>query len=312
MIGRARALVVAGFLLAPLGANAQSYAEQCIEQVGPVPAFSCADGVTVPITVDGTLITSETFERNMDCDRPGLLSNGAGTDGQCVPNSRILDLSTDTAQISVMCRQKHNRAEDILLYDEIDVIAHNPATGATCWFQAISHDRENPLDGALVASPTDRDDGGFWVSPEEVAKDGCGICHDNDPFMYSPFMGQVWHEIPANPLGPYFHVGSEFGFGEWPTETMEPRDNTCLGCHRIGVARTCGELTDWMTGLETPEGADIAAREFPMSHAMPPLHGLTRPAWQTFHGSSLAEIKFCCDHPDHEMCNVTPLEAYRK
>jgi hypothetical protein len=287
------------------------YAAQCVAQIEDMPDFSCGDGDLVPVTVNGIEITPGTFQSGMECDLPALLDNGSGSDGQCVPGSRILNLSSTVAQVSVMCRQKHNRPDGVLFYDEIDVIAYNPASGATCWFQAISHDPEVPVDGRLVRSPTAVDGPSIWEPPETVAADRCGNCHDNDPFMYSPFVGQVWRAVPSNPLGPYFHVDAGFGFDAWPTKTFDLRDNTCTGCHRIGSDKTCGELTDWMTGRTIPQGADALARRFPGSHSMSPLHGLTSAGWATFHGQSVAQITSCCDEPKQSFCKLTKIPAYR-
>lgn len=286
------------------------YVLQCVEQIADIPDFSCGDGEVVPVTVNGQPVTYDTFQAGMDCDRPALLSNGHGSDGQCVPGSRILNLSTETAQISAMCRQKHNRPTDEFAYDEIDIIAHNPSTGATCWFQAKADDPDAPIDGTQVVSPTNPAAPAIWADPDALVTDGCGNCHDNDPFMYSPFVGQVWDEVPANPLGPYYHVGAEFGFDQWPTKTFDLRDNTCLGCHRIGRQTTCDTLTDWMTGATVPDGADPLAQQYPLSHAMPPEHGLTRAAWSTFHSTSVADIKSCCENPDQQMCALTELPKY--
>jgi hypothetical protein len=286
------------------------YVLQCVGEVAAIDDFSCGDGEVVPITVDGVEITSATFEPDMTCDRPALLANGPDSDGQCVPGSRILNLSTEQTQVSAMCRQKHNRPADSLLFDEIDVIAHNSSTGATCWFQAKGSDADTPIDGTLVSSPTNLEGPHIWANPADVVADGCGDCHDNDPFMYSPFVGQVWDEVPANPLGPYYQVGAEFGFDDWPTTALDMRDNTCVGCHRIGIDHTCGNLTNWMTGIEIPAGADPLAQEFPMSHAMPPEHGQTHAAWSTFHSRSVAQIKSCCANPSQQMCNATEIPSY--
>jgi len=294
-------------ICAATSASAQTsnaeYAAACREAVGPLPDFSCADGVPVPVTVDGA---TPVYVPGMTCDRPSLLDNGTGSDGQCVPHSRILNLSTPTMMVSVMCRQKVIRDETSLDYDEIDVIAHNPATGATCWFQAEGS-RDEPVSGAAVASPTAAVDDSFWSTPETVAADGCGTCHDNDPFMYSPFVGQVLAEIPAAPLGPYFHVAPHFGFDAWPTATFDLRDNTCLGCHRIGTDKTCGELTQWMAGQVVPNGADALARAFPLSHGMPPAIGLSQQQWTTIYGPAIDEIRSCCLDPSQKSCRLTAI-----
>ena len=314
----APALALAAFA-APASAETPHavYGAACAAAIAPIPGFDCAEGVTVPITIDGVEITDRAPET---CDRPGLLDNGPGSDGQCVPFSRILNLSTGTAQVSVMCRQKRFRSADSSAFDEIDVIAHNPATGATCWFQAEGTE-EAPLSGAAVPSPTAPEGAGFWAPPATVAAAGCGTCHDNDPFMYSPFVGQVWGHVPTNPLGPYAHVDAGFGFAGWPTHEMQPRDNTCLGCHRIGTGHltppdpaaekpgSCGQLAAWMTGAPV-HGADAAARSYPLSHAMPPYFGLSQEAWDEIYGASVAAVRSCCADPTQPMCNTREIRAY--
>ena len=307
-----RRLFVA-FLLFATPASADSYANyaaQCRAQVGEIPAFSCADGVTIPVTVDG--VTPTTYTTGMTCDRPALLPNGATSDGQCVPGSRILNLSTEVMQVSVMCRQKHIRPADSLAFDEIDVIAHDPSTGATCWFQA-SAPAGATLDGSSVPSPTNDASAAFFNPPEDVVADGCGTCHDNDPFMYSPFVGQVWSHVPVNPFGPYYQVNAEgLNFDTWPTTQIQPRDSTCTGCHRIGVYETCGQLTEWATGLALPPGANSLASMYPLSHSMPPYHGQSEASWRVINGPSVAAISDCCLDPTQPMCNASQIERYLK
>ncbi|SNR32368.1 hypothetical protein [Puniceibacterium sediminis] len=309
------------FFAGPVASQTSSeiYSAACIEEIGAIPVFDCDAGVVVPVTVDGVRVSDHAPPL---CDHPALLSNGADSDGQCVPHSRILNLSTDTAQVSVMCRQKLYRAPDSTDYDEIDVIAHNPDTGATCWFQAKA-DAETPVSGLQVPSPTSAIDGSFWAEPERVASDGCGFCHDNDPFMYSPFVGQVWSHVPVNPFGPYAHVDPGGIFADWPTTVMNMRDNTCTGCHRIGSGQlgaegpwgtekpgTCGQLADWMTGQQIPEGADSRAATYPGSHAMPPGFGETEAAWNVIYAEATSMVKSCCSDPEQAICSLTPIQSY--
>lgn len=308
-------------LAAPAGAQTtmEVYGESCTEAIGPVPEFDCADGVAVPVTIDGTPVTDRA---PATCDRPALLDNGTDSDGQCVPFSRILNLSTETAQISVMCRQKRYRPEGSTDYDEIDVIAHNPVSGATCWFQAKAAPG-GTVSGQAVPSPTEASDDSFWQEPERVARDGCGTCHDNDPFMYSPFVGQVWAHVPVNPFGPYEHVDPGFGFAAWPTHAMNIRDSTCTGCHRIGSGMltlrepgatekpgTCGQLAAWMTGLEPVPGSDDLASSYPLNHAMPPDFGQSEDAWNVIYAQSSAMVQSCCKDPRQEICGLTPIRSY--
>lgn len=295
------------------------YGKACINAIGPVPSFDCATGVLVPVTIDAIPVTDHA---PAECDHPALLDNGAGSEGQCVPFSRILNLSTTSSQISVMCRQKQFRSASATGYDEIDVIAHNPATGATCWFQAKAEPGDT-VSGAAVPSPTSATNNSFWQSPEIVVRDGCGTCHDNDPFMYSPFVGQVWAHVPVNPFGPYGHVDAGFGFSQWPTTAMNMRDSTCTGCHRIGSGSliskdddgglkpgTCGALAAWMTGLVLPVGSDAWASRYPGSRTMPPVSALSEDAWTVIHGASASLVQTCCADPTQEICGLTEIRAY--
>jgi len=279
------------------------YAKACRDAIGPVRAFSCADGAVVPITVNGEPVDPTA---NQTCDRPALLDNGDQSDGQCVPNSRIVSLSTATAQVTAMCRQKKMRDASSMQFDEIDVVAHNPTTGATCWFQAVPQSGR-PVEGASVPSPTDENVSAIWNDPKAIAtgSERCGNCHDAGPTMYSPFVGQVWSVVRVDPFGPYFHVDPEnrFGFHAWPTDALHPRDNACLGCHRIGIDQTCSQLTQWMSGLASPSGADDAAQRYPLSHGMPPPIGQTQTSWNNIYAASVAEIISCCKDPNQPECN---------
>jgi hypothetical protein len=301
------AVLSLAILVSPALAQSSSevYANACREAIGAISDFSCADGVVVPVTVDGKPLEPKP---HMTCDRPALLDNGKESDGQCVPYSRILSLSTKTMQVAVMCRQKKIRTADSLEFDELDVIAHNPATGATCWFQALGKGGK-PVDGAHVPSPTAENT--LWNDPQATVHDRCGFCHDSGPMMYSPFVGQVWKVMPVNPLGSYFHVDpAHYGFENWPTLAFFPRDNTCTSCHRIGTQETCGQLTRWMTGLDIPPGADNAARMYPLSHAMPPGFDRTLTSWNEIYAASIAQIQSCCENPDQPSCRRTKIGAF--
>ncbi len=282
----------------------EAYAASCAAQVAEIPTINCGEGVLIPITVNGE--TPSEYTPDMTCDRPGLLPNGSGSDGQCVPGSRVVNLSTDSMQITAMCRQKNIRTPiDALVFNEIDVIAHNPATGATCWFQAEAGAGKG-IDGNAVISPNAVGAAAFWNPVEDVLSADCGGCHDNDPIMYSPFIGQVWDEIATNPLGLYYHIAPEMGFSAWPTTTFQPRDNSCLGCHRIGIQKTCGKLLEQATGQISVEGADPWASTFPGNTSMPPEHAQTLAAWNTIFQDSVAVLQSCCSNPEQAMCNPTP------
>ena len=112
--------------------------------------------------------------------------------------------------------------------------------------------------------------------------------------------------MPVDPFGPYFHLDpGQVGFEKWPTTALAPRDNTCLGCHRIGIGETCGNVTRWMTGRAVPAGADVWARTWPGSHGMPPNPDMTLRAWDGLHAASVDQVLSCCKDPDQKACRAT-------
>lgn len=308
------------FIAALTAANAaaqsvREYGRECARDVTPVPAFNCADGVAVPITVNGK--TPETYTPGMSCDRPAMLPSDAGqkTDGQCVPNSRALVLrDDDTAQISAFCRQKMIRPADSPLYDEIDVIAHNVRNGRTCWFQATLPGplkADKGVDGRRVPSPTAATSGQgfplptrFWNRPAATARLQCVNCHDSGPYMYSPFIGQVKNAVPSDPLGLYNNdVGA--AFRQWPKPFgITTHGNTCTTCHRMGNMNSCHLAMYQSFGAKPTEGLDEWGKQFPQSHWMPPgdLHSLAQ--WNQAYAESIAQLAACCQDPTRPECQI--------
>lgn len=301
-------------LLACITARAETileYGETCAKAIEALPAFNCLDGEIIPITVDGGK-TPVSYEPGMDCDRPSLLPLG-NKDGQCVPFSRALLISDTTqAQITALCRQKTIRSADSPMFDEVDIVAHNPSTGDTCWFQATAKSPDG-MDATRVPPPNEKTPPpghvaakDFWNSPAHVAEDDCGGCHDNDPFMYSPYIAQVWHQVPTNPFGWYKHIGEDFQWWEQP-KSLTTRGNTCTGCHRIGAQFTCEQGMYEAAGAIPPKNGNDWANSYPNSHWMPPGNFHNEDAWNVIYQSAIQQLGTCCEDPDAPGCWVTPI-----
>jgi hypothetical protein len=316
----ARTLLLVAALLGGRDVHAQDlleYGRECATRVGKIPVFDCRQGTLVPITVAGKI--PDAYQPGLPCDRPSLLlpSPDQNTDGQCVPHARALVLRDDPqVQISAFCRQKKIRSADTWLYDEIDVIAHNVQTGSTCWFQALTPPPLSPdrgLDGRRVPPPDEATPPPghpaavtFWRSPAQTASEHCVRCHDSDPFMYSPFIGQTG-QIPRNPFGYYANdVGRVFR--KWPKpNSVMVRGNTCIGCHRIGSLTTCATSMYESIGARPSQWEDAWAREFPHSHWMPPGNAQTRVAWEIIYQDSVRQLARCCKEPTAAGCEVRPI-----
>lgn len=291
-----------------------AYGQMCAQAIREIPPFKCLDGVVIPITVNGK--TPSSYSPNMACDRPSLLPLGKEADGQCVPNSRVLNLSQGDAQFAVLCRQKKIRPADSIFFDEVDIVAHNVKDGSTCWFQASAKD-EKGLDTTRVPPPNEEDPPpgqisarDFWNNPAQVAqvplKDRCGYCHDNDPFMYSPFIGQVWEHVPTDPFGWYKHIGVDFQGWKKPV-SLSTRNNACVGCHRLGVEFTSGQATKEAVGLVPIKNANDWAEMYPASHFMPPGNFYSARQWNTIYSEAVKEILACYQKPTADGCLTVPI-----
>ncbi|MFD2207092.1 hypothetical protein [Kiloniella antarctica] len=278
------------------GQTSASYGNMCAAAIRDLPAFSCQTGALIPITINGGQ-TPNSYYPDMDCDRPSLLPLGKNSDGQCIPYSRVLNLSVGDAQVAALCRQKKIRTESSVLYDEIDIVAHNAKDGSTCWFQAAGKNGQ-PIDGTLVPSPMKiakakdyKKVKAIWNTPAQTAKDDCGGCHDNDPFMYSPFIGQVWEHVPTDPEGWYKHLGQDFK--DWKPVSLSTRNNPCVGCHRLGVQFTSGQGTEEATGLAEIANADEWAQTYPASHFMPVGNFHSQAQWNVIYAKAVDDILEC-------------------
>jgi hypothetical protein len=305
------------------GDGFREYAQECSARVGPVPSFDCMTGEVVAVTVDGGRVPAA-YTPQMDCDRPALLPPGAGekTDGQCVPFSRVLLLQNDEArQIQATCRKKLIRAEDSPLFDEIDVIAHNVVDGATCWFQAKvdnkSGDPARGLDGRKVPSPTLSSTppgypaaASFWQAPARTAQESCGTCHDSDPFYYSPWIAQT-SALPADPFGRYHNdIGP---MKAWPRPlALNPRDNTCTSCHRIGSQHTCSAGMYQSIDPAKVKNLDSWGRQYPQSMWMPADNIHTQAEWTLIYPPAVTQLAGCCADPTRPECRSVPVADWKQ
>jgi hypothetical protein len=205
------------------------YMRDCEAQLGKIPAYSCLDGVEIPI--HNTETGKVTFENHkgidQQCDAPTHIRSDAAAwaidANHCVPGTRMGRLQPakgfeDKVQIVFICRKyfdrKHMAERDDkgmvkfsqkIIFDDTNVIAHNTETGATCFF--VNHINrtdptyikgENGFDGRQIPRIGSPEGQKFWSSPEEMkvtanflGVQACTECHDNDPFIHIPYNHNV-------------------------------------------------------------------------------------------------------------------------
>jgi hypothetical protein len=218
------------------------YAAECqvaMDGIG-VEDFDCEDpikSIEVPVT-HGDFAPYAT-ER---CDRPNVLN------GKCDRGSRFQVLTNEGDILAVAhCRSKNDGPGR---FNDVAVIQYNKRTGDTCFFQSVlnahtPHKIPSPLKGQ----------GGVWEHPSSTTY--CVGCHDNGPFIRSPYLAQLIdlpdavnakavlpgsHDSSWNSSLPYRFVGAAFqGLKTYAVSTSQSHfagqsSNTCTSCHRMAIS----------------------------------------------------------------------------
>jgi hypothetical protein len=174
----------------------QEFAKKCADAVGePVPEFNCDEGTVVP----ETHLTGGSYPNGV-CDAPNVLN------GACDPGSQFQVLK-ETPDVAIVghCRKKGNADHE---YGDIAVIQYNKKNGAICFYQALANDPPHlndppqtfPLPAKVTAPSEGNGPGKFpWLDPVKTAGINCVRCHDNGPFIRSPYLAQLRNE-PKNRL----------------------------------------------------------------------------------------------------------------
>lgn len=303
----------------------QDYAQQCDAAIGAtVQDFDCDSGTEVPGQGNapyGTL--------GARCDQPNRLNK------ECDPGSRFQVLTrSESAYVVAHCRKQGHPGSD---YGDIAVIQYNRKNGATCFYQALGN-----LPGQVKA-PSTGQSAYPWLKPFGTAFNGCGGCHDNGPFIRSPYLNQVQgqnalpgsNDIGFNRNQPYAFVGSDFA--SWRAFKVEIANNECNACHRLGVSNVkipdfpcsssgtsrCGTALDFAERATSPEEKSEEdmrdAHKNPPSPAspiwMPPFPVQTSPSPDPIHASSAKRIHDCALRlqgalhgeplPNNDECRIT-------
>jgi hypothetical protein len=295
------------------------YGTQCAREIGEIPPFDCNSGTNIPITIDGK--PPHRDESPNRCDRPSLLHPYQDWPGQCIPYSRILNLSRGNTQISAYCRQEKLRKNAMPHFDEVDIVLHHAGNGKTCWFQSqSSKPGADGIDASRVPPPNEKTPPNgrlsaveFWKTPADTAKQNCMSCHDSGPYIFSPYIGQVWDQVPTDPWGKYSSIGPALAHP--PLLVISTPGNACIGCHRIGSDKSCDVYLPFSTGMSTlstgerAQGNNQLANSYPLSHWMPVDNNMSHAEWDAANIRSVKALLSCCTDkgrkdPD---CKFTPI-----
>lgn len=297
----------------------QEYMRACEAELGEFPPFNCYEGVQIPITVtdsSGTrFVTREQdLEEGQKCDRPSRLSG-------CVPYSYVgVKTNSRGSLFTFICRLYEFRApigttsdgRPLVMFEDLGVIGHNPRSGASC-FWAVPIDGKL-FDGTQIPRPGSDEDAsfyperGFWYTLPALAGSGCTTCHDNDPYVQTPWVQQV-KVVPSVPLTSYHSVAADqlnalAQVTDWsPAQRLkEPDAAPCLSCHRLSNRFTCASLVEDATGDKLrimPTTAHFS--QYPYSHWMDSFDAAelqkrypTEADWDAQYAAATRAIQQCC------------------
>jgi hypothetical protein len=228
---------------------------------------------------------------------------------------------SDNAYIVAHCRKKGNGPGE---YGDIAVIQYSRKNGATCFYQALG----SGLSGDVKAPSAGQIPRSIWLSPAGpggTASIGCARCHDNGPFIRSPYLNQVKgpNALPGsddfsfNSVQPYSLVGKDFA--SWKAYKVEIKNNECNSCHRMGVNNIRGDGTALDFGERATSATEVSEVNSAPSHKNPP--SASSPIWMPpvpvqlspspAHAASAKAIHDCAMRwresplPDSDTCRIT-------
>ena len=197
--------------------------------------------------------TFDKFSTTKTCDRPNVLN------GFCDPRSRFQVLAqTSDAIVVGNCRKEG--AIDDSVYKDVAVIQYNRQNGAICFYQAPP--ANNVATNVTTPSLGSTGAGVFpWISPAATRQVGCTACHDNGPFIRSPYLYQLAafpkDSVYGNSHNKLRYVGRDFAADHswWidgkstasnPDPLLAPGDKfgDCNSCHTLSVNDVNGTAND--------------------------------------------------------------------
>jgi hypothetical protein len=310
---------------------------------------SCNGGREIPvykatktqagITLDK--ITAATSE----CFNPPRFPEARKEGRGCNPGSKLGQLQRGSIWVKWICRRRNNSGnffDPTHNYDDYRLIIFNERTGATCFFDdndGFTNGTNNP-DIDLTSGDSEKVRS-FLTTYVRTEGSSCLGCHDNDPFLYSPYLkGAEWESSPSYTLGKYFAVHTKQAKKLPPKYLTSEKASPCLMCHRIGQGNTCRALSAdsagnpdiesmhaWVHGRSrnsaaksssghiAPSGVviDSNGRQWSFPAWMPPDMGedeVARERWNTDYAEAVQTIQQCCERPESSGCTWSTIQNH--
>ncbi len=265
--------------------------------------LQCGEGAPIEVYVADAQGTLDEVDEGVDaCANPTLLY------GTCAPGGTLGQLQHKDVHAKWICRRNTARDDPDAPYDDVGLILYNERTGASCWFDDMDATGLGPDNWPAMDLTRPDADVDAWLRFFYVTDgDGCVGCHDNDPFVYTPYLQSVgWRSGPWV-FGSFQRVtldGSLVSTGA--SHLVSPEAAACTSCHRITSSNTCATWAPESIGAYKGGGyqAHVAQAagdlDSPLWHLgtwMPPSPGTDGHAWHARNGAAAALVTACCLQP---------------
>lgn len=282
-----------------------------------------------PLTLEP--ITTATEE----CHNPSLIG------GSCSPGSRLGQLTHGDIAVKWICRRNTftpQYSDATVPFDKISIIGHNRRTGATCFWETngypISGQQIPSLDIAEAPAPVLAAYQKHFSGTEGA---GCLYCHDNDPFLFTPYLKSVAWVGGSHTSGPFAKVilkGAPANVGY--RQLTAPDARACTACHRIANGRSCngwsqdafGDAKDYgyensvlaaldRTTIQNGVIVRQAGIDWSLAYWMPPKIDPNKTDWKQWHGrygKAKETVLKCCREVHAGIsspeCSWAPIPGY--
>ena len=237
------------------------------------------------------------------CANPSLLTDS------CQSGSRLGQIQHGDIYFKWICRDPYGSG-DALQYADAGAIAYNALTGASCWWDDVdfvSGDGDWP---SLDLMEGDADNLARYLEVfYSTEGDSCTGCHDNDPFIYTPYLQSVMWEPGPHIAGKYSHTRIDGSQGATVNMHLtSPEVAPCTKCHRLSSAATCEFLSPDSMGQNKAlysyeqavlDAADPTSPHWRLAFWMPggPPEVVTYAEWIEGFGAAAERIAECCANP---------------
>lgn len=272
--------------------------------------LQCANGAEIVIYhTDDDGVLSVVDSDVSTCANPARLNQ------TCAPGGRLGQLTHGDVTVKWICRRNvySARAADdpSVPYDDVGAILYNMRTGASCWVDdtgaGINDDNWPAMD-----LTTEDADVAAWIRYFYAADGtGCSSCHDNDPFIYTPFLQSVGWVTGDYTWGGFSRVGLD---GSRTLveglHLVSPEADACTSCHRITSTQTCSSWAADSMGTYKGSGTqpsllvalgDTTSPLWEINTWMPVADPFPDPdEWEATYGEARDAIQACCAQPGVE------------